>query len=117
MVSFLERIDQLRIERAQRDADPLREKVKAIVCGMEAISSAALLDLLGQKNTTGNGRRIAPTMRALGFVPIKSRRFMPGGWRDTVTRGWARPISEIKSPPTMKPIPVSPGDSQPRGLI
>ena len=109
MLSFLERIDQARIERAQRDADPLREKVKAIVCGMEAISSAALLDLLGQKNTTGNGRRVAPTMRALGFVPIKSRRLMPGGYRDTVTRGWARPIRETRSTPTIKPIPASPG--------
>ena len=71
MPSFLERLNQARIELAQRDADPLREKVKATVRGMEAISSVALLDLLGLKITTGNGRRIAPTMRSLGFVPIK----------------------------------------------
>jgi hypothetical protein len=96
MTSFIERLHQARIEREQRDADPLREKVEATVRGLDAISSAALLDLLGLKNTTGNGRRIAPTMRSLGFVPIKSRRFEPGGWRDTVTRGWARPIREVK---------------------
>ena len=42
--------------------------------------------------TTGNARRIGATMRALGFVPIKSRRLEPGGYRDTVTRGWTRPV-------------------------
>jgi len=84
-------------EAAERDADPLREKVEAIVRGMEAISTVALLDLLGLPKTTGNGRRIAATMRTLGFVPIKSRRLMPGGYRDTVTRGWARPIRELRN--------------------
>ena len=64
--------------------------------GMEAISTFALLDLLGLPKTTGNGRRIAATMRALGFIPIKSRRLMPGGFRDTVTRGWSRPVREAK---------------------
>jgi hypothetical protein len=48
------------------------------VRGIEAISTAALLDLIGLPNTTGNGRRIAHSMRSLGFVPIKSRPFMPG---------------------------------------
>ena len=66
--------------------------MEAAVRGMEAISTAAILDLLGLPKTTGNGRRIAPTMRALGFIPIKSRRLMPGGFRDTVTRGWSRPV-------------------------
>ena len=102
MSSFLERLNQARIELAQRDADPLREKMGATVRGLEAISSAALLDLLGLKNTTGNGRRIAPTMRALGFVQIKSRRLMPGGWRDTVTRGWARPVCEANTDRILK---------------
>jgi hypothetical protein len=31
-------------------------------------------------------------MRQLGFVPLKSRRLEPGGYRDTVTRGWTRPV-------------------------
>ena len=66
-----------------------------MVRGMEAISTFALLDLLGLPKTTANGRRIAQTMRSLGFVPIKSRRLMPGGYRDTVTRGWARPVRAI----------------------
>jgi len=95
MLSFCERLKKAIAEQAARNADPLREKVEAIVRGMEAVSTVALLDLLGLPKTSGNGRRIAPTMRALGFVPIKSRRLMPGGWRDTVTRGWTRPIRGI----------------------
>jgi hypothetical protein len=92
MSSFTERLKQARAQLAQQDADPLREKVEAAVRGKESIGTAPLLDLIGLPKTTGNARRIGATMRALGFVPIKSRRFLPGGYRDTVTRGWARPI-------------------------
>ena len=95
MSSFVEQLHQEKAELAARDADPLREKVKAIVRGMEGVSTFALLDLLGLPKTTGNGRRIAATMRTLGFVPIKSRRLMPGGYRDTVVRGWARPFRAL----------------------
>ena len=95
MASFLEQLHREKSEAAERDADPLRQKVEAFVRGMEAFSTFALLDLLGLPKTTGNGRRIAATMRTLGFVPIKSRRLMPGGWRDTVTRGWARPVRAL----------------------
>jgi hypothetical protein len=117
MSSFLERLNQMRIELAQRDADPLRDKVEATVRGLKAISSAALLDPLGRKNTAGNRRQIAPTMRLLGFVPIKSRRLEPGGFRGTQTRGWTRPIRELRNwSPTKKPIAASPGVNQ-RGLI
>jgi hypothetical protein len=94
VLSFVERIRQAEAELEQRDADPLREKVATAVRGMNAVSTVAVLDLIGLPNTTGNARRIARSMRSLGFVPIKSRRFMPGGYRDTVTRGWARPVRE-----------------------
>src|SRR6516165_7945615 len=57
-----------------------------------SISTVALLDLLGVRATTGNARRLARTMRSLGWVGLKSRRLMPGGWRDTEGRGWARPV-------------------------
>src|SRR5271156_51691 len=93
-MSWIETLHRAQAELSKRDADPLREKVEAVVRGMEAVSTHALFDLLGLPKTTGNGRRIAPTMRALGFVPIKSRRLMPGGYRDTVTRGWARPFRQ-----------------------
>jgi hypothetical protein len=92
---FLEKLCRAQAELARRDADPLREKVEAIVRGMEGVSTFALLDLLGLPKTTGNGRRLATTMRALGFIPIKSRRLMPGGFSDTVTRGWARPVRQL----------------------
>ena len=64
---------------------------------VEAISTAALLDLLGLGKTTGNARRIGKIMHALGFVPIKSRTLAPGGYRDTVARGWARPVFAMKN--------------------
>ena len=47
MSDFLERLNQAHIELEQQDADPLREKVAAMVRGMEAVSTFALLDLLG----------------------------------------------------------------------
>ena len=96
MVSWSERLTQAKAKLAGRDADPMRGKVAAIVRGMEAISTAALLDLIGLPNTTGNARRISKTMQSLGYVAIKSRRFMPGGWRDTVNRGWSRPIRKLQ---------------------
>jgi hypothetical protein len=94
MLSWTARLEQAKAELAQSETDPLRGKVAATMRGMDAVSTAALLDLIGLPKTTGNGRRIAHSMRSLGFVPIKSRRFMPGGYRDTVTRGWARPVRE-----------------------
>ena len=94
MSSFHERLKQARTEIARHSADPLREKVEVATRGKEAIGTAPLLDLLNMRKTTGNARRIGTTMRSLGFVPMKSRRFLPGGHADTVTRGWARPLRD-----------------------
>jgi hypothetical protein len=94
-VYWMEKIARAQAEIAERNADPFRRPVANIMsCIGDSVSTAALLDLLGLPKTTGNGRRIARTMRALGFIPIKSRCLMPGGYRDTVTRGWARPVRE-----------------------
>lgn len=95
-MSWVETVRRAQAELSKQNADPLREKVAATVRGMEAVSTFALLDLLGLPKTTGNGRRVAQSMRSLGFIPIKSRRLMPGGYRDTVTRGWARPLREVR---------------------
>jgi hypothetical protein len=117
MVSFLKKFQEACAEQAKRGADPLRENVETIVRGMEAISTFALLDLLCLPKTTGNGRRLARTMRSLGYVPIKSRRLMPGGYRDTVTRGWARPVRANSQPlisPTMTLRPNSARVEEPR---
>jgi hypothetical protein len=95
-LGILGRLKQAQARLAEDDADPWRTKLEAAVRGTEAISSAALLDLLRVPATTGTARRLAKIMRQLGFIPIKSRRLMPGGFRDTVTRGWARPVREAR---------------------
>jgi hypothetical protein len=103
-MAWLQRLDQARAELAERSADPWRKKLEDAVRGVEAISSAALLDLLRVPANTGTARRLAKIMRSMGFIPIKSRRLMPGGrGGNTVTRGWSRPIREARSTPTMKP--------------
>jgi hypothetical protein len=94
-MSFLGRIEQARNELAERSADPWRKKVEGAVRGKDAISTTALLDLVRQPANTGTARRLAKVMRAMGFIPIKSRRLMPGGFRGTVARGWARPVREF----------------------
>jgi hypothetical protein len=105
MVSYLERLRQAKAETAKRDADPLHGVVETTVRGMDAVSTVALLDLIGLPKSTGNARRVSQTMRSLGFVPIRSRRLMPGGYSNTVTRGWARPIREVKkSAPAMNSL-------------
>jgi hypothetical protein len=101
-MSWLEKIARARAELAERSTDPLRKKLEDAVRGIEAISTAALLDRVRQPANTGTARRIAPHMRSLGFIPIKSRRLMPGGFRDTVTRGWARPVREFRCRTTFK---------------
>jgi len=91
-VSLMEKMERACSELAAHRADPWAQMLARDLRGVDAMSSVALLDLLGVAPTTGNARRLARTMRALGFIPLKSRRLMPGGFRDTVTRGWARPV-------------------------
>jgi hypothetical protein len=102
-MSWIETVHRAQAELTKRDADPLLEKVEAVVRGMEAVSTVALLDLLGLPKTTGNGRRVAQSMRSLGFIPMKSRRLMPGGYRDTVTRGWSRPLRKVRNLSATRP--------------
>jgi hypothetical protein len=82
---------------------------RALPGGITSISTVAVLTLLDMPVTTGNARRVAKAMRALGFVPLKSRRLAPGGFRDTTIRGWARPIRQPRFPPeTRQPAPLAP---------
>jgi hypothetical protein len=96
MAPFLERLRQLeaQAELAERTSDLWQMKLEEAVRGLEFISTAALLDILCEPASTSAARRLAKNMRSLGFVPIKSRRLMPGGYRDTVTRGWTRPFRQ-----------------------
>ena len=66
--------------------------ISAALKGVQAMSTVALLDIVHAAHTTKNSRRLAAIMRDLKFIPIQSRRLMPGGYRNTVTRGWARPM-------------------------
>ena len=101
-MSVLGKLAEARAELDARYEDPWRNKVEAAVRGKDAISTAALLDLLRVPATTATARRLATVMRCLHFIPIKSRRLMPGGRAgNTVTRGWARPVRKLKSPPTI----------------
>lgn len=102
-MAFLDRLAAACAELAESSKDPWRSKVVAAVREKDAISTAALLDLLRLPATTGTARRLAAVMRSLNFVPLKSRRLMPGGRAgNTVTRGWTRPLRETKSPSTIK---------------
>jgi hypothetical protein len=96
-MSLLGKLVQARAELDARHQDPWQKTVEAEVRNKDAISTAALLDLLRVPATTGTARRLAAVMRSLQFIPIKSRRLMPGGRAgNTVTRGWARPVRGIK---------------------
>jgi hypothetical protein len=102
-MSFLGKLARARAELEAHHEDPWCAKVLAEVRGKDAISTAALLDLLRVPATTSTARRLAAVMRSLQFIPIKSRRLMPGGRAgNTVTRGWARPFRAIKSSPTTR---------------
>ena len=100
-MSLLSKLHDARAQLAAQDQDPWRKKVEAEVRDKDAISTAALLDVVRAPATTGTARRLAAVMRDLHFIPIKSRRLMPGGRAgNTVTRGWARPVRTMKSAPT-----------------
>jgi hypothetical protein len=101
-MSWMEKLQRASAKQGERRADPWRETLNEALRGVEAMGTAALLDLLDVPKTTGNARRLATTMRSIGFIPLKSRRLMPGGFRDTTIRGWMRPLRENRysSPPT-----------------
>jgi hypothetical protein len=109
-MSLLAKLREARSELEARHEDPWHNKVEAAVRGKDAISTAALLDLVHAPTTTGTARRLAAVMRNLHFIPIKSRRLMPGGRAgNTVTRGWARPIRQMRLGETAARPPFAQG--------
>jgi hypothetical protein len=95
-MSLLSKLHDARVQLDAQCQDPWRRRVEAEVRDMETISTAALLDAVRVPATTGTARRLAAVMRDLQFIPIKSRRLMPGGRAgNTVTRGWARPVRGV----------------------
>jgi len=116
-MTWMDKLNQAKVEHARhREDDPWRRLLeRALPANVTSISSAALLDLLDVPATTGNARRLAKTMRAMGFIPLKSRRLMPGGFRDTTTRGWARPLRETKLPCPTGRTPAGDAGIEPEG--
>jgi hypothetical protein len=101
----MERLRRAEASLRERASDPWKRALERhLPANVTSISTVALLDLLDVPPTTGNARRLAKTMRSLGFIPLKSRRLEPGGFRDTTIRGWARPVREKSSSnPTENP--------------
>jgi hypothetical protein len=96
-MSLIERLHRATAERAADQDDPCRRLLeRALPANVMSTSTVALLALLDFPATTGNARRLARTMRSMGWVGIKSRRLAPGGWRTTECRGWSRPFRETK---------------------
>lgn len=89
MPSFREQLDRA---IADREDEPwLRILEKALPSETTIVSTRTLHELLGLGPGSVNAWRIARAMRALGFLPHRSRRLVPGGFRDTAARGWVRP--------------------------
>lgn len=94
-VSLIERLHRAQSDLLRGQEDPWRRALeRALPANVVCTSTVAILALLDFPATTGNARRLAHTMRSMGWVGIKSRRLPPGGWRTTACRGWARPFCE-----------------------
>ena len=90
-------------QQTEQRSDPWKRALeRALPANVTSLSTVALLDLVDVPHTTGNARRLAQTMRAMGWVGLKSRRLMPGGFRDTTIRGWARPVREPRHRPNLQ---------------
>jgi hypothetical protein len=94
-MSLIERLHHATAEMVADQEDPWRRVLERALPGnVMCTSTVALLGLLNFPVTTGNARRLARTMRSMGWVGIKSRKLAPGGWRTTECRGWSRPVRE-----------------------
>jgi hypothetical protein len=94
---LIERLHRATAEMVADQEDPWRRALeRALPANVACTSTVALLSLLDFPTTTGNARRLARTMRSMGWVGIKSRRLSPGGWRTTECRGWSRAVRENK---------------------
>jgi hypothetical protein len=97
-MSAMERLRRAEAAVRERASDPWKRALERhLPANVTSISSVAILDLLDVPPTTGNARRLAKTMRSMGWIGLKSRRLEPGGFRDTTIRGWARPFRENRT--------------------
>ena len=113
-MSFISRMLEAAKQLDAPPPDPWRKILEDAVRGVDAMSTVALLDIVGARHTTSNARRLAAIMRELGFVRLQSRRMMPGGFRDTVARGWSRPMRSL---PISKKVKPQQGTTSPRSNL
>jgi hypothetical protein len=96
-MSLIGSLHRATAEMVADQEDPWKRVLeRALPASVMSTSTVALLALLDFPPTTGNARRLARTMRSMGWVGLKSRRLAPGGWRTTECRGWSRPFHELK---------------------
>ena len=96
-MSLIARLHRANAEMFADQEDPWRRVLeRALPASVMSTSTVALLALLDFPATSANARRLARTMRSMGWVGIKSRKLAPGGWRGTECRGWSRPVRELK---------------------
>ena len=96
-MGLLDRLNREKAELAEGEDDPWRRALeRALPSNLACISTVGILALLDFPINTANARRVARTMRSMGWVGIKSRRLAPGGWRTTECRGWSRPVRAMK---------------------
>ena len=93
-MTWIEKLQQATGPAVRRDQTWTGAVARALPGGVTSISTVAVLTLLDMPATTGNARRIAAAMRALGFLPIKSRR-LAGSFHNSTIRGWALPVREL----------------------
>jgi hypothetical protein len=113
-MSFISRMLEAAKQLDAPPPDPWRKTLEDALRGVDAMSTVALLDLVGAPHNTKNGRRLALIMRQLNFIPIQSRRLMPGGHRSTVSRGWVRPM---RSPPISEKVKPQQGPPSPQSNL
>ena len=96
-MSLIAELHRAQAEVLGHQDDPWRSALERALPGnVMCTSTVALLRCWTSPITTGNARRLARTMRSMGWVGIKSRKLPPGGWRSTECRGWSRPVRQAR---------------------
>jgi hypothetical protein len=97
MMSFIEKLNQAKVERGAEVGDPWRlplGRVRGKIGddGIERISTQTLLDILEvpqRSRGAGACRRLAKTMTELGWIAVRVRDLTRGGYKEQV-RGYCR---------------------------
>ena len=90
MSSWVERLYSYAQQTEQR-SDPWRRVLeRALPANVTSISTVSLLELLDVPPTTGNARRLARTMRSMGWVGLKSRQRISRHYNSRLVASYSR---------------------------